>query len=166
MEHAFDYDIKQEGIEKLGYIYKKYIHLKDFSNIIFCICKKYFDSDIDCTPVEDNIIEQVMNYILNHGVFGFNDKDVIGVSYKKNGDSRIKVLFNKAFPSFDIMSDLYPWFKNGKKYMLPYAWCRRYLYLLTNKKKREALGSKFSAIVNDSEDVSKHIEILKIAGLK
>ena len=107
-----------------------------------------------------------MDYILNHGVFGFDDKDVQSISYKKNGDNRIKVFLNKTFPSFDIMSDLYPWFKNGKKYMLPYAWVRRWIYFITNKKKRESLSSKFFAIVNDSEDISKHITILKIAGLK
>ena len=28
-----------------------HIQLKDFSNMIFYVCKKYFDSDIECTPI-------------------------------------------------------------------------------------------------------------------
>ena len=143
-----------------------YIQLKDFSNMIFYICKKYFDSDIECTPVETADIEQVMDYILNHGVFGYDDKDVLGTIFKKDEDNKIKLLVKKIFPPMEVMTGRFIWFRNGKKYMLPYAWVRRWIYFLTNKRKRESLGSKFSAIVNGSEDVAKHIKILKTAGLK
>lgn len=50
--------------------------------------------------------------------------------------------------------------------MLPYAWLRRMLYFITNKKKRDSLGLKFSAITDNDEDITKHIEMLKIVGLK
>ena len=50
--------------------------------------------------------------------------------------------------------------------MLPYAWGRRCLYLITNKKKQESLGSKFSAIVDNNEDVAKHVEMLKVMKLR
>ena len=143
-----------------------YIQLKDFTNIIFYICKKYFDSDVDCTPIEQNNLDKIMEYILNHGVFGFDNKDVQGIGFKKNGDKGIKLLAKKVFPDLLTMQKLYPWFNNRKKYMLPYAWVRRWLYFITNKKKRKSLSSKFAAIVDDSEDITKHIEMLKIAGLK
>lgn len=50
--------------------------------------------------------------------------------------------------------------------MLPYAWIKRWLYLITNKNKRNSLGSKFAAISDNNEDITKHIEMLKIVGLK
>ena len=143
-----------------------YIQLKDFSNIIFFICKKYFGFDIECTSIEQNDLDEIMEYILNHGVFGFEDKDVQGISFQKTGDKGIKLFMRKAFPDLSTMRRMYPWFKDGKKYMLPYAWVRRWLYFITNKKKRKSLSSKFAAIVDDSEDITKHIEMLKIAGLK
>ncbi len=151
-----------------NYINKElsYIKLKDFSNTIFYICKKYFDTNIECTPVDNDKAEQIMRYIIDHGVFGFDEKDIQGITYKKNGDNRIKLLFNKIFPSYDIMSNLYPWFRNGKKYMLPYAWIRRWIYFIVNKENRKLLNSKFFAIVYDNEDIIKHIEMLKIVGLK
>ena len=143
-----------------------YIELKDFSNIIFFICKKYFDTDIECTPVEQKKLDEIMEYILNHGVFGFEDKDVQGISFQKTGDKGIKLFMRKAFPDLLMMKMMYPWFKDGKKYMLPYAWVKRWLYFITNKNKRNSLGSKFAAIVDNNEDIAKHIEMLKIMRLK
>ena len=107
-----------------------------------------------------------MEYILNHGVFGFEDKDVQGIRFQKNGDKGIKLFMKKAFPDLSTMKRIYPWFKDGKKYMLPYAWLRRILYFITNKKKRDSLGSKFAAITYNDEDIAKHIEMLKIMRLK
>lgn len=159
---------KYGNIMDFEYINKElsYIQLKDFANIIFYICKKYFASDIECTPIEQKYLDEIMEYILNHGVFGLEDKDIQGISFQKIGDKGIKLFIKKAFPDLSTMKRIYPWFKDGKKYMLPYAWLRRMLYFITNKKKRNSLGSKFAAIVDDSEDITKHIEMLKIVGLK
>ena len=142
------------------------IKLKEFSNIVFYICKKYFHLDIECDPVDNDKVEQIMDYIINHGVFGFDNKDVQGIIFQKNDVKGFRLLMQKVFPDLLTMKRIYPWFKNGKKYMLPYAWSRRCLYFLTNKKKRESLRFRFFAIVDDSEDITKHIKMLKIVGLK
>ena len=143
-----------------------HIQLKNFANIIFFICKKYFSSDIECIPIEQDDLDKVMKYILNHGIFGFDYKDVLGIQFQKDGDKGFKLFIKKAFPDLATMRKLYPWFKDGEKYMLPYAWLRRMLYFITNKKKRDSLGSKFAAITDNNKDIDKHIEMLKIMRLK
>lgn len=99
-----------------GYINKElsYIQLRDFANVIFYICKKYFGSDIECTPVEQNYLDIIIEYILNHGVFGFEDKDVLGINFQKNGDKGIKLFMRKVFPDLSKMKMTYPWFNDGK----------------------------------------------------
>ncbi len=142
------------------------IQLKYFSNVIFYICKKYFDTDIECTPIDDKKLEQIIDYILEHGVFGFDNIAVQSVMLRNNGDKGIKLFLKMMFPDMAVMTRIYPWFKNGNKYMLPYAWLRRWLYLLTNKNKRNEIGTKLSAIMDDDIDVNKHTEMIKSFGLK
>ena len=143
-----------------------YIQLKDFSNRIFYICKRYFDSDIDCTSVDNDKAEQIMDYILEHGVFGFDEKDVQEIRFKINGDKGFKLLLRKVFPSADTMKRNYSWFESGKRWMLPYAWIRRWIYSFTNKNKRKNIIPNLTTIVKDNEDLDRHINILKMVRLK
>ena len=144
----------------------KYIKLDKFANFVFFICKKYFNSIVECTPIEQDDSDKIINYIIKHGVFGFDDKNVQGVSAQRSGSKGIRLFIKKAFPDLLTMKRLYPWFKDGKKYMLPYAWFRRCFYFITNKAKRKSISSTVAAIFDNSDDIDKHIEMLKIVGLK
>ncbi len=144
----------------------KRIQLGDFSNIIFYICKKYFNSEIDCVPVPEDDLDLIMDYIISHGVFGYYEKDYMGIRYKRDGKRGPRLLLEKIFPSAEFLSKNYPWFRSGKKYMLPYAWIRRWIYNLTNESKRSKIKNKLSSVLNDDDDVIHHMKILKTAGLK
>lgn len=152
----------------INYLRKEleYIRLDKFADIIFLICNNYFNLDIKCSKININYIEDIMDYIVEHGVFGFDCKDVLSVEFNKDNDGKLKLLFKKIFPDVETLSRRFIWFKNGKTYMLPYAWIRRWAYFLLNKEKRESLGSRFLAILKDNKDVFKHNDILKKIGLK
>lgn len=147
------------------YIRKELCHirLERFSDIIFNICKKYFNSEVDCKPINGDILELVVDYIVSHGVYGFDNKNIIDIQFNQGGNNRILLLIKKLFPDRNDLENYYPQFY---KYPLFYAWLRRWIYVITNKEKRKSIYIKFLAVCRRGKDSIKHIEILKAVGLK
>ena len=60
-----------------------------------------------------------MDYILNPGVFGYDDKNVLGTIFKKDENNNIKLLVKKIFPPMEVMTDRFIWFRNSKNICYP-----------------------------------------------
>lgn len=144
----------------------KKIKLSKFSNTIYYICNKYFDVAIECQPIIETEIKYIMNYILGHGTFGFMNKDIFDINYHKEHKGFISVFRERFFPKYEIMKQRNNWFKNGKKFMLPYAWIRRWFEFILFKNKRSQLHRKLNAIFIKGNDSDKHNKILEMIGLK
>lgn len=144
----------------------KRLKLDSLANIVYFICKKYFSTDVSCSSINEADEIAVTEYIINHGVFGFNDKDVINIDFNKTSKSRLGMIKSKFFPDYDYMVKYYKWFEKGSRIMLPYAWARRLFGHITNKELRGDIGEKFGALVSESDDAITHNKILNIVGLK
>ncbi|MCD8214639.1 MAG: nucleotidyltransferase family protein [Clostridiales bacterium] len=155
---SLDFEYIRSELEK--------IHLTEFSNIVFSICSKYFDTKIEYTDIDEKKEEAVLKYILGHGVFGHDDKNVIKIIYNRDGKHGVKLFINRIFPSYEEMTAHYRWFVGCKRYMLPYGWVRRLFFQLFNKEKRNSIGYRLSAAVGDNKDVETHLKMLELVGLK
>ena len=155
---AMDMDYVNKEFEK--------IKLNKFVNIIYYLCSKYFETKVDCQPIDEYDEGLIMSYILNHGTFGFFDKDVFDINYHKDSENFLSMLRKRIFPNYEIMIQRNEWFKNGKKFMLPYAWIRRGFEFIFNKKKRIDLTYKIDAVFKKGSDSDKHNKMLDIVGLK
>jgi hypothetical protein len=142
------------------------LKLDEFLNTIYFICSKYFNTEINCIPIRQENEYLIMEYILNHGVFGFNDKDMESVKYHKKEQTTSKIFLSTFFPSYEIMQKQYDWFTNKPKYLLPYAWIRRLLLQITNTKKRNSISRKFNAAIRKNSDADIHNKMLYITGIK
>ena len=159
---------KYGSVMDMDYICKEFekIRLSKFVNIIYYLCGKYFATKVDCRPIAESEEKLIMGYILNHGTFGFWEKDVFDISYHNNNEGFWPSFRKRFFPEYERMIQRNAWFKNGKKYMLPYAWVRRWFDLIFNKKRRVGLGNKLNAVFSKGSDADKHTQILNIVGLK
>lgn len=159
---------KYENEMDMNYIFSELTILKldKFSNIIFYICKKYFNTNIKCVALNINQEKDVLNYILNHGVFGFDNKDIYDIQFYREEDNKFAVIRKRLFPDYETMKKQKLWFKNGKKILLPYAWIRRLLEFLIKKEKRCEVLRKIKNLSIQGNDSKIHIEILKKVGLK
>ena len=159
---------KYENEMDMNYIFSELTILKldKFSNIIFYICKKYFNTNIKCVALNINQEKDVLNYILNHGVFGFDNKDIYDIQFYREEDNKYAVIRKRLFPDYETMKKQKLWFKNGKKILLPYAWIRRLLEFLIKKEKRCEVLRKIKNLSIQGNDSKIHIEILKKVGLK
>ena len=142
----------------------KKIKLEKFANTMFFICKKYFNTELECValPLEEEY--KILEYILNYGVFGYDNKNIIDISYHLNNENRLLVLKNRLFPNFEAMSR-FRWFRYKSKLMLPYAWIKRWLLFLFKKNKKDELIYKFKATFKQGTDSKIHNNILESVGL-
>ncbi len=150
------------------YIYTEIekLRLTKFANIVYFICKKYFNSNIDCRDITRNEENIIMAYILDHGIFGFENKDYFDILYHKNDDSKLSTIRKRLFPDYEYMKGHNKWFYNGKRIMLPYAWSRRLLGHLLKKNKRKEIIDKLNVAIKCGNDFQKHNNILNMVGLK
>ncbi len=142
------------------------INLYNFAQSMFYVCNKYFNTTIPCEISELNCEDEVMCYILNHGVFGTENKDVAAIIYRKNGqDKLMKRILANVFPDYEQLKKSKVWFAECPKYMLPYGWIRRLVEKLIIKECRQNLSSRVKGVLLDSEDVDIHKRITKAVGL-
>ena len=117
------------------------LKLQKFAHACFSLIEDWFNITVPVqfTKLDEELTVEVTEKILNNGVFGFADEDnrdnrvsniliQSGESIQKN---RFNFLICSLFPSYEIMKD-YPGcgFLDGRPYLLPIAWIRRFVYIL------------------------------------
>lgn len=153
-KNELDFDYINTELEKMN--------ITRFSNNVYSICKKYFETDIDCNMLAQAEENMLMEYILSHGVFGFDGKNPYTALYYKEGKSKTRVFFEKIFPDYETMCRLNSWYTGKPKILLPYAWIRRGFEFAFNE--RKLLGVRMQAILKGDDDI--HKMMLKKIGLK
>jgi hypothetical protein len=144
----------------------KRLELSEFANVIYFIVNKYFGTDVDCKDISLNSEKRILEYVLNHGVFGFDNKDVDSIMWHSGKEDTFNVLIRKLFPDYRTMVTYFDWFENKPKIMLPYAWLRRWIEYILNPQKRSVIKYKVDTALSKSDDVNIHQDMLEIVGLK
>lgn len=140
------------------------IGLSKFSNTIFYLCNRYLDSNFEGVSSVGNT-ETIMDYVIMHGVFGFDNKGDYVVKFEEERKRNILGnILREVFPDYESMSKYYKWFTGRPKYMLPYGWIRRIIEFGLNRNKN-INGRIFKACGNDSQ-IDIHKDILKSVGLR
>ena len=120
------------------------LKLQKFAHACFSLIEDWFNITVPVqfTKLDEEMTVEVTEKILNNGVFGFADEDnrdnrvsniliQSGESIQKN---RFAFLIRSLFPSYKTMKG-YPEcdFLAGRPYLLPIAWIRRFVYILSKR---------------------------------
>ena len=166
-KNELDMDYIKKELEKLK--------LSKFSECVFQLCNKWFDSGFSCDSVlDENEIEKLEKFVLEAGTFGVSGRntDVMnvrkGYAYSKNGSGNggsrfLKGAFRLAFPSYKSMRRHSSWFKNKPAVLLPVAYAER---IARNSKERGGIFKWIKEIVRGKKEVEYHSDILKLVGLE
>lgn len=115
----------------------KELNLEKFSQTCFAFCKRWFNIQIPICRLEldEEFYNNFTEKVFTGGLFGSNDKankeNTIfnKMHYAKSSGSRISVFLRHAFLPYEEMRALpYCYFLNGRLYLLPVAWCWRFIY--------------------------------------
>ena len=134
---------KNRGDLDWGWIEDKLQELKlqKFAHACFSLIEDWLNITVPVqfTKLEEEMTVEVTEKILNNGVFGFADEEnkdnrvsniliQSGESIQKN---RFAFLIRSLFPNYETMKG-YPGcgFLDGRPYLLPIAWIRRFVYIL------------------------------------
>lgn len=156
-----DWDYIQKELKTLCF--------EDFANMVLTVVWKYFhvESPINLRPIEDQILEDFMEFTFAGGVFGHVGRDS-GLIYLKNQDrneenvSRVRTFLRRLFAPANELEKRYTYLK-GHHWLLPIAWVHR---LFKTKDKWNYHAQEAKSIMNtDTEEVLKLRRIYKEIGL-
>ncbi len=154
------------------------IRLKSFAINIINLCKIWFnintegiisDSEFKL-KVDSEFYDQLSEYILSAGVFGFynrnSDFQVLKNQYIKDNkaNSKGKNLLFWFFPDDDFMRMKFEWYKEKPKYYLPAAWVYRWFDSL--KTKRSYIIFRVFRVLTGSKKLDRHQNFIKEAGIE
>ena len=115
----------------------KELNLEKFSQTCFAFCKRWFGVKMPTGQFElaDDFYNRFTEKIFVGGIFGLNDNENKGntifnkMHYAKSSGSGTSIFLKHAFLPYKEMCELpYCYFLSGRPYLLPVAWCWRFIY--------------------------------------
>lgn len=153
----------------------RFLGLSRFAHVCYSLIETWFGIE---TPAEYKMVEKsfanhVTEKILNDGVFGFSNK------LNKNADAytalviakgpmwfrRVTIIWRKVFLNYEIMrgyKDCH--FVDGRPWLMPVAWCKRFLTIVTRKDNTRAVSVLKNSLITRTELDSRK-ELLEKMGL-
>jgi hypothetical protein len=119
----------------------KELELTKFSQTCFAFCERWFGTTIQIGKIElkEDFYNDYTEKIFVGGMFGSNDPDIKDntifnkMHYDNSSDSGTSIFLRHALLPYKKMCDLpYCSFLKGKPYLLPVAWCWRFVYKMGN----------------------------------
>lgn len=156
-----DWKYIQKELKKLSFT--------DFANVVFSFVQKYFgiESPIELRKVDEQLLENFLEFTMTGGVFGYVGRDSGLITLKKQEKSeesvhRLRTLTKRMFPSAESMESRYTYLQ-GRHWLIPIAWIHRFF-------KTRATWSyhakEAQSIINaDAEEVVKLRRLYKEIGL-
>lgn len=156
-----DWKYIQDELKKLAF--------SDFANMVLTVVNVYFGVDvpINLNVIDEQVLEDFMEFTLSGGTFGFVGRDSGLISLKKQKSnkesiSRVSVFADRLFPSAASIESRYTYLQ-GHHWLLPVAWVHRFI------RTKDTWGShakEAKSIMNtDTEEVLKLKRIYKEIGL-
>lgn len=83
-----------------------------------------------------DIIKRLEKYVIESGVFGTDDLFYVNsaVPQSKIGGSRLRYVIGRIFPSYTLMTALYPVLRKAP-ILLPFFWCVRWFKIIGNSRR-------------------------------
>lgn len=159
--NKLDWKYIQDELKKLAF--------SDFANMVLTVVNVYFGVDMPITlnEIDEQVLEDFMNFTMSGGTFGFVGRDSGLISLKKQKSnkesiSRVSAFANRLFPSAASIESRYTYLQ-GRHWLLPIAWVHRFI------RTKDTWGShakEAKSIMNtDTEEVLKLKRIYKEIGL-
>ena len=117
------------------------LKLQTFAHACFALIEDWFEirTPVQYDKLDEELTAEVTEKILNNGVFGFADEEnkdnrvsnILIESGKSIRKNRLVFLVHSLFPGYKIIKS-YPGcgFLEGRPFLLPIAWIRRFVYIL------------------------------------
>lgn len=147
------------------------IKLARFVEILISVCSDWFDVDssFQMEKIEQTTLEQLKEYVMSGGVFGFERDESFrrlrkGMKGKDSGSSlliKMRTLWKIAFPDRKHMAYFLPQVLYHPT-LLPLAWCKRWKMGLENQWKMKAA---VHGMGKNMEEAKAQYSLLKRIGL-
>lgn len=154
---SLNWDYLKAELEKLK--------LLRFAKTIFSLCLVWFGINSPFS-VSDLDLSSVESYIMQGGIFGYENKNYDAIRLNRNNENLIKRIVNLIgyiFPGYEHLKRRYVWMENIPKYLLPIAWIK-YWWFRGIENKENVFGRIKNAIVSN-DDAAFHNEMMKTVGL-
>ena len=139
------------------------LKLSTLGDYIFFMCYKWFEIGDEINVYDLELFETLSEYIINGGVFGFDENRESNTLIREQYQSNIIVAnLKNFFPSSDIMKSKILWYRSKPVIFLPFAWIYYWGSLIKHKPKKIIDYFKYSVV--KSEDASKEYLMLKKLG--
>lgn len=159
--NKLNWNFVQSELEKISLI--------NFANMVLTIVKLYFDVDspIALNEIDEQVLEDFMEFTMSGGTFGFVGRDSGLISLKKQkrnkeSVSRVSTFANRLFPSAASIESRYTYLQ-GHHWLLPVAWIHR--FFRTRSTWGRHAKEAHSIMNTDAEKVIKLKQIYKELGL-
>lgn len=159
--NKLDWKYIQEELKKLAFT--------DFANLVFTVVWKHFGVEIPIIlrEVDNNLLEDFMDFTMAGGVFGYIGRDSGLIALKKQerneeSVSRLHTLKKRLLPSAESIEIRYTYLQ-GHHWMLPFAWIHRFF---KTRSTWHSHAKEAKSIMNtDAEQVLKLKRLYKEIGL-
>lgn len=144
------------------------VNLRKFGEVVLSVCAKWFK--IGKVYVENTASAE--QYLCKSGAFGGENKNKgVAVARKELENGRkyspISMKIRLAFPSYSKMKEIdYIKFIDGRPYLLPYAWCYRFIYNIRHRK--EFIKNAVNSLDDENTKIQAYeeLEFFREIGLK
>lgn len=147
------------------------IKLERFVQIVISVCSDWFDVDISfkTKEIEQTTLDQLKEYVMSGGVFGFERDESFrrlrkGMKDNDSGSSlliKMRALWKITFPNRKHMAYFLPEVLHHPM-LLPIAWCKRWKMGLENRWKMKAA---VHGMGKNMEEAKAQYSLLKRIGL-
>lgn len=141
------------------------LKLSDFANTALSIVEKRLGtkSPIALHPIDADVLESIIDYTLDGGVFGHVGRDSALITLKKSEESsRAATVLRRAFPAAEDIERRYTYLQ-GNHWLLPVAWIHRFFKTRDTWSKHAEEAKKIMS--TDKKEVEKLRRIYKKIGL-
>lgn len=115
----------------------KELNLEKFSQVCFAFCKRWFSVEIPTveTELQENFYHDATDKIFHGGVFGkkgeeYKENFIFNEVHYAKSSATFSILKRVFLPYHVLRSVSYCKFLDGRPYLLPVAWCWRFIYLI------------------------------------
>ena len=152
-----------------------YLNLQRFAHVCYALVKCWFEIvvPVEYANLDEDFVEQMTTKILEDGVFGFDNSEnkktnahtALIISKGPLWLKRIQLIMHSSFLNYEIMRG-YPGceFIDGRPWLLPIAWFRRFVVILKEKDKNSTVNVLKNCMIPE-EELRERKEILEKMGL-
>lgn len=119
------------------------LQLATFANAVFTLCERWFHAPppYDLDPLPEEALAELEREVLGAGTFGKSERNMAVSRLRQQAGhggirrARLRAIGRFVFPPYRQLRRQYP-FLEGRPWLLPAGWCRRYADGLFHRRKK------------------------------